>query len=171
MELVKSAKDIFYSECDIVVRRSEVDDAEKLAFKLSEHDKLEAWLIGHNTPLEALKYAYDSSIISMTIEHSGSVVGMLGIIPDEVLGQKACIWFLASDELKDIGRVFLRNAKKIIGGLLEYYPFLYGNIHVENKTSMFWMQYCGCRIEKARPYGVEGSMFHPFSFERIHAST
>lgn len=164
--IVEIKKDVFYEENDIVVRRSKLEDAKRLAPLLSKNDIHEAWAINHSKPLEALERGLDKSIFALTIENKRNIVGMLGIIPDEILGNKACIWFLASDELKDIGRVFLSNAKGIIDILLSYYPYLYNYVHIKNDKSILWMKWCGFKIEEPKPVGIENEMFHYFSIER-----
>lgn len=158
--------EIFYSMNGIVARRSRLADAKILAPKLSEHDKHEAWAVSHLKPLEALELGLKSSIFAFTVENNGNVIAMGGIIPDDVLGNRAQIFFLASDELSEIGRVFLSNIKSILNILFSYYKILYNYVHVDSKKSIQWMVWAGAKIFDPEPFGIENEMFHYFEFRK-----
>lgn len=153
-------QEIFYELNEIVVRRSKMDDVVSLAPMLSNSDIHEAWVLNHSKPLEALVRCMNNSILAITVEKEGNIIAVGGIIPDEILGKKACVWFVATDGIKEIGRLFLLNARKIIDIFLSYYPCLYTHVHHLNMNSIAWMKFCSFKFEEAKPYGVENELFH-----------
>lgn len=155
----------FYDKDGIIVRRAIKDDVEFLCDKLRQSDVNEVWASSHKTPEEALTYSLDKSIFALTIVNSNPI-GMFGIAPDIILGDKASVWFLASDELESIGRRFIKNSRRFIDIMLDYYPYLFNFVDERNQESIKWLRLCGATIEEPQPYGKENLPFRYFYFER-----
>lgn len=156
---------IFYNECGIVVRRSEYTDCGWLASKLSEAESDEAWALCHQRPIDLLIESQDNSDLCLTIEHQGEMVGMFGVMKSDKLAT-GIIWFIATDEIKNMGRIFLRRAKDFISLMHEHYPMLENYVHSKNKASILWMRFAGAKVNDPIPYGVEGELFHKFEFNK-----
>lgn len=159
-------REVFYSENNLIVRRSGFDDLVHLSQRMSEDNMEELWVAHHLTPRAAVEMALKTSVMALTIEHEGKPVGIFGIRAEKVLGNKAEVYFLVTVDFDKIGRIFLRHAKKFIEMFLEFYPYLDGMVYMKNTKSIFWMKYCGCKMDEPVAYGIEGKQFQHFWFEK-----
>lgn len=157
--------DEFYKEDGIVVRRSKLSDIDAMKDRLRESDVKEIWASHNHRPEEAIRRCVEDTLLSCTIEN-GRPIGIFGISTDQVLGNKATIWMLATDDLNKINRRFVRNSRVFVLMMLRFYPLLENFVHVNNKKSILWLRWLGAVIEEARPYGCEGELFHRFYFLR-----
>lgn len=159
-------KDIYYEKGTVIVRRSKPSDVDRLAPHLRQSDVEEIWASNRIKPYEALSEGLTSSIFCLSIENNGRVICMFGINPLSVVGDKAVVWMLASNELDKIKIKFLKHSKEFVNMMLSFYPYLFNYVDVRNKKSIEWLKFCGANIEEAKSFGVEESLFHYFSFER-----
>ena len=157
---------VFYKQNDIEVRSSFPSDVDILCHSLRKSDEEEIWASHNLTPWDGLHYGMTESLISLTITSKGKPIGMFGIRPDSYMGEKATIWFLASDELDSIKLRFLKHSKRFVKMFLSFYPYLYNYVDTRNKSSIEWLKFCGANIQNAMPYGVMAQPFHYFYFER-----
>jgi len=155
----------YYNQDGIRVRSSTKADVAYLKDHLRESDKQEIWASHNKTPEESLKIGLQKSIFCCTVENSNPIA-MFGIVPENILGQEASVWMLATDDLKKIKRRFARNSKVFVHMMLEYYSYLYNFVDDRNKESIKWLKYLGAKFEEPRPYGKEGKPFRFFSFRR-----
>lgn len=164
--MLQTEKEIFYNEGEILVRRSSFGDLKSLSDNMSLENTEELWMSAHHTPRSALEVALNKSVMALTIEHEGKPVGIFGIMTDNLLGEKAEIYFLVTEDFEKIGRIFLRHCRKFIDMFLEFYPTLYNYAYCNNTKSIFWMKYCGARFEQPEVYGIEGRLFSLFFFTK-----
>ena len=157
---------ISYNQNGIIVRESNFYDVVAMHKNLRESDVLEVLASHNHTPEEALHSCIKDGGFSYTIEVTGQPVGIFGINPDTILGNRATIWFLATDGIDKIRRRFLMNSGKFIKIFLEHYSYLYNWVDSRNESSVEWLKFCGAKVEEAKPYGVEGKPFRYFYFER-----
>ncbi len=156
---------LFYEDKNIRVRRAEKNDVEYLKDHLKEEDINEIWASNNVTPEEALSSGIDKSIFCCTIEN-GHPIGMFGINPKSVLGDRATIWLLGSEELKKYQYRFVKYSRKFIEMMLGFYPYLDNYIDVRNKASIKWLKFCGAKFDKPEAYGKEQKLFRHFYFRR-----
>ena len=156
--------DLYYDLNGIIVRRSTMQDVEYLKDKLRQSDIDEVWSSHRHTPEQSLRLSLEKSILALTIEDKGKPVSMFGINPESVLGNKAVIWFLSSDEIKNIKTRFVRNCRAFINIFLEYYPMLYNFCDKRNIDAMNWLEFCGARFGDT--VKINDVDFSYFSFER-----
>lgn len=156
---------IYYSKDNVMVKDSCLDDAERLAPNLRKSDIVEIWASNHHEPLEALKKSLNS-LYCMTIFIEDEPIAMFGIHTNELIGEQASIWLLASDRLNEMKMRFLRQSKKFIGFFLDKYPYLCNFVHSDNIDSILWLRFCGANIYDPQPYGLDKSMFRFFEFKR-----
>ena len=157
---------IYYDQNNIIVRRAFPSDADMLANKLRKSDTNEVWASHNFTPWDAIYSGISNSILSLTITNKGSVVGCFGINAESMLGKKAIIWFLSSDELDKIEYRFLRHSRRFVKMFLALYPFLFNYVDVRNKKSIRWLKYCGAKLDKPQPFGVMNKPFRYFYFQK-----
>ncbi len=137
-----------------------------LAGKLRKSDINEVWASHNFTPWDAVYYGITESTMALTITNKGSVVGCFGINAESMLGKKAIIWFLSSQELDKIEYRFLRHSKKFVKMFLNLYPYLFNYVDVRNKCSIRWLKYCGAKLNKPELYGIMSKPFRYFYFEK-----
>ena len=164
--MLQMEKEIFYSENNIIVRRANHSDIPVLSQRMSEENMEELWVAHNLSPRHALEIALKTSVMALTIEHEGNPVGIFGIRTDNILGQKAEIYFLVTDDFGKIGRIFLRHARRFIDIFLEFYPYLDGMVYERNVASIFWMKYCYAVVEEPVAWGIEGKLFSHFYFRK-----
>jgi hypothetical protein len=156
---------IYYEKDGIRVRTSVKKDAEYLHDKLRKSDVEEVWKSHHHTPKEALERSTNNSIFCLTIENCVPI-GMFGICPEQLLGDKASIWMLGSDDINKITYKIVRECRNFIKKMLEYYPYLHNFVDAENKKSIQWLKWMGATMSEPKPYGAEQKMFIYFYFRR-----
>lgn len=150
---------IYYEQDGIKVRDALPTDM----FQLRESDINEVWASHHHKPEEALRQSIEQSFLCYTIEN-GNPVASFGLVPENIISNKATVWMLASEDLNKIKIRFLINCKKFINLMLEYYPYLYNYVDDRNKKSIEWLLFLGAKMEDPRPYGTDKLPFRYFYF-------
>jgi hypothetical protein len=161
----KCRQDFLYSQNGIVVRKSVKSDLDALKDNLRQSDVVEIKASHGVTPEQALTRGLEKSIWSCTIEN-GRPIGVFGLNPESIMGYKAVVWFLATDDLDKIQRRFLRHGRYFVNMMLDFYPFLENHVHSENKKAINWLKWLGANIGQPEPLGINGEMFHHFYFDR-----
>lgn len=150
---------------EIIVRPSVQEDVSYLAEHLRQSDINEIWASNHIKPQDALEQGIDGSIYCRTAEN-GNPICIWGIAPVYIVGDSATVWMLATDDLEKYKVKFIRESRKYINEMLEFYPMLFNYVDARNLKSIAWLKMCGATMLDAQPYGVEGLPFHYFFFER-----
>ena len=150
---------------EIKVRKSESKDVGHIAKHMRASDVHEIFASDHKTPEQALKEGMEKSIYVRTIQNSVPIA-VFGICPTHILGDKATIWCLGTDDIDKMKITFLRHNKEYLDEMLSYYPRLENFVHSKNTKSIQWLRFLGATIEEAKPYGAEQELFHRFFFER-----
>jgi len=156
---------MIYNDGKIKVRKAEKSDIEHIASNMRESDIEEIWASHHEEPKKALESGLESSIFACTIEN-GVPIAMFGICPYNIIGDTASIWMLATDDLNKMKKTFVKNNKKIIDIMLEYYPILENYVDARNEQSIKWLKLCGAEMDEPVPFGVEQLPFRHFTFRR-----
>jgi len=159
---------IYYKSKLAIVRDSVIDDVFELARTMRPADKAEIWKSNHRTPESALVSGYTNSAICMTIERKESPIAMFGAVPYAIMSRVASVWLLASPELNNVQRTFIKYSRSFIDLMLSSYPILENYVDVENKQSIRWLKWCSAEFGPAVIYGVEQQLFHYFRFRRNH---
>lgn len=150
----------------VLVRNSIVSDIKPIAEGMRKSDKDEIWVSSRHSPLEALTDGYRKSIICYTVLYNNIPVAMFGCAPKNLLGDTAIVWLLATTGLCNCRREFLRYDRVFVKYMLSYYSHLSNMADMRNKESIKWLRRLGAKISEAVPFGKEGLLFHPFSFDR-----
>jgi len=150
---------------EIRVRKSVKGDLRDIADRMRNADKKEIWASNNIAPLEALIKGLDNSVYCRTVEN-GRAILMFGVAPEDILGNRAAVWMLSTDDLDNIKIHFLRNCRKYVDEMLEYYEYLENYVDCENTKCIQWLKFLGANIDEPAPYGVEGKLFRHFSFTK-----
>lgn len=100
----------------------------------------------------------------MTITHKEKPVAMFGIIPKDM--SSGILWMLTTNELNNIGRLFVRNCKEWFKEMLEIYPILDGFVDLRNKESIRWLTYIGVTWGDFKTMGIDNMTFKSFNFRK-----
>jgi hypothetical protein len=157
---------IYYEKANTTVRSSKLSDADYLAPRLRESDRKEIWASNHVTPHKGLYEGIKNSVLCLTVEYKKEVVAMFGIHAEDLTGNKAIIWLLASDKLECMKITFIRLSRRFVDMMLSFYPFLFNYVHTKNTKSIAWLKVINAKIDEAKPYGLDQENFHYFSFSR-----
>lgn len=156
----------YYNKNGIVVRTSILKDVYYLSTRLRASDIDEIWASHNAVPHEALNRGFENSILCLTIEDNGDPICMFGVVPLNIISDKATIWMLGSDGIDRIKIRFIRNNRKIINELLDVYSHLSNYVSVDNFKSLQWLRWLGASFDAPVIYGIEGKLFQRFWFER-----
>jgi hypothetical protein len=141
-------------------------DVDFFKHRLKKMDIVEMKRSHNFTPEEGVKLSFEKSLVAMTVTDGWPLI-CFGINPLSLLGDKAILWLLSTERIKDINIRFVRNCRKFINYFLEMYPILVNYVDSDNKITLDWIKFLGGEIDKAEPYGYEQRPFHKFTFRRI----
>ena len=156
----------YFKKDDVMVCDSIRKDIARVADNMRGSDVAEIWASSNYKPGEALWKGYEESFKCLTILKDDQAIGMFGIHPNNFIGKTATIWLLATKELDDISRKFLKASRWFINMFLEFYPVLYNWTDSRNEPALKWLRFCGAVINEAVPYGVDQKPFHYFELRR-----
>lgn len=148
-----------------------VPSKEAHAYELATHmrvpDKQEAWAAMHHSPAMAILYSLEASKNSLTGLADGRVVCMFGVGSATVLSLTGVPWLLATKELENHGRAFIRRNKRELLKMSRGYNLLRNYVDARNLVSIRWLRWLGFTVLPPEPFGVEELPFHPFEM-RFH---
>ena len=147
-------------------------DALVLAPRLRKPDVVEVTAMG-STPFKALMQSFELpnaevyTILETKSETQESkVIAMFGVADSVEVPEYGVPWMLASSDLEDYSRPFLRYCKDWIKKLEDKYDVLYNMVHCKNAQGMRWLQWCGFDIKTSRTYGAGSEDFYLFIREK-----
>ncbi len=152
-----------YNQNNITITDAVYEDVVDLVPILKEADVSELKALGQE-PMDALTESFKASVQVYTVKVYGKVIAMFGLNPVDLLGNKAMIWFVSSDDLTFISKRFLRNSRKFIAEALEQYDLLYNWVDVRNEKAVQWLAWLGAHLDMPTAYGVNGEKFYYFTF-------
>lgn len=80
----------------------------------------------------------------------------------------AVVWMMGTDQIRHHYRFFVRNSKESLASLMDSLELdvLFNFTHIDNHVHHRWLGWLGARFYDARPYGVNGEQFIPFTINR-----
>jgi hypothetical protein len=130
-----------------------------IASNLREADSIEVALMS-NQPYESMSMAIEFDTQTFTLlSKDKTPCAMFG--SGDWRQDEGYIWMLATDEVMDYWRDFLRFSRPWINKLTTHYPKYSNLVHKENHVSLRWLLWCGARLE--REVEIEGETFYYFS--------
>jgi len=144
-------------------RTSTLEDAEYLGPRLREADKEEIKAASGSDPVTALVNSFNQSNPCNTmLTPSGEPVGMFGLCPT-VDGMAGAVWALATDELLNHRKTFMRFSKQWIIAANDIYPVLFNFVDARNSVHIRWLRAMGfIFINRHLSYGTERREFIEF---------
>lgn len=118
----------------------------RIALRMREADRIECGARGRN-PKQALRLALRSSSWALTAMVDGKPEAMLGIAPVSIVSDKACPWFLGTDEVYRRGRDMLRLGRHVIAQMHEHSRRLENSVSADNDRAIALLLRWGFTIE------------------------
>lgn len=135
-------------------------DCQELALTMREEDKREIWHFARFSPLDALLSGLLGSSKCWAVEWDGRVIAMFGVCPqDDLVGQP---WMLASDELKEIAKPFVRECRTYVEEMFDGFQVLTNHAWSKNDIHIQWLKWLGFQFFEAKPMGFDNELFYEF---------
>jgi hypothetical protein len=147
------------------VRLATRADAIDLAPRLRKEDVEE---IAHGTGLPpelALRYSLGVSNIAYAVVWRDRVVALFGITEWLHWGEgrgPGSPWMLASEELKDIRKSFLRHCRGYVERWLDVHGHLENQVWAKNEVHIQWLKWLGFQFDEPKPLGINNELFMRF---------
>jgi hypothetical protein len=157
---------IFYDDGEVMIRTTVPEDVEQMKDRLREFDVNEIWASDAHTPAEALRHGIKLSAICHTALYKGRPVAMFGVCPCALIGDKAVIWMLGTDEIDQIKKRFMRLSRSAVRFFLSVYPHLENWVDARYLKTIKWLTWLGAEFEAPAPHGPQGMPFLKFTLKR-----
>lgn len=148
-------------ECKPFVREAKLMDTAYLSFNIREEDKKEIWHLARKSPQQAFMDGFHFSDFPYVIEHNTKPIAMFGVV--EISPTLGCPWMLATHDLKDIKKDFLRECKDYVDRMHDKYETLCNVVWSKNHTHIRWLNWLGFQFQEPEPMGPDKELFIPFS--------
>tara|TARA_R100001129_G_scaffold104546_1_gene71469 strand:+ start:470 stop:940 length:471 start_codon:yes stop_codon:yes gene_type:complete len=149
------------------VREATESDAIILAPFLREMDCIEITAVSGKNPLEGLLdvFSAPNAKVHSIVQNDGTIMGIFGVTDCAHGSGYGVPFLLASNQLEQHSKEFLRHCKKWVKELESEYPCLYNFIHTQNFVAMRWLQWCGFEVKQEVEYGIGKEPFYLFMKE------
>lgn len=71
-----------------------------------------------------------------------------GLIPPTLLSNRAYLWLLTTDIVAEHKFLFVRYSQRYVEQMLQKYPEIYGEVHIDNHNAKRWLRWLGAILEK-----------------------
>lgn len=159
-------KSILYRDNDFIIRKSKEEDIDYLSNNLRDSDIQEIWDSHNKKPRESLEICLESAVLSLTAEYRNKPVFIFGLYTESLIGTKAVVWMLATDDINMLKMKYIKIGKNFINFMLSLYPCIYNYVSLENKKAIKFLRFLGANFSPPCKYGVERKLFQYFYFER-----
>ena len=149
---------MIYNNNNWTVDFAERNDCRELARDLRDIDKYEIYAVGGDTPLEGVVKSYERSLYCYTVKHEGKVIMMFGVCPIQTLSQQYCCWCLATNEIKNTNKEFLRACRDFVNTLADKFGIMINWVAKENAVAIRWLKWCGFEVGEPKRHGLHGEI-------------
>lgn len=139
-------------------------DCWQLAAQMRELDAFEMRALGLE-PAKAIQMAYADAIMRTTYFVDGEIAAMVGL-GGTLLSDIGFPYLLTANGIEAAPFAVLREAKKNVVQMLAVKRVLEGEVLSSYSGAVRLLRAIGFKIEKPRPFGVNGEMFSRFFMER-----
>lgn len=148
----------------VSIREARIDDIVPLSESLRLEDAVESIRQGNATCTDALVDSFGQSELRFTLEKDGKPVAMFGLMSTTLLGNRAWIWLLGTNELATIKKTFCKLSRKVVEQFLNQYPILTAQVDSRYEATHRWLEWLGAK--KGITYKHNGFEFNDFNIER-----
>lgn len=143
-----------------------LEHVEEIAPRLREADVQEVYAASHLDPLTALRRSLVVSRNPKIGTADGLACCIFGVAAPSVLSETGVPWLLATPEITQHARAFLRMSHDYVASMRADYEVLRNMVDARNKDAIKWLRWLGFRIDPAIPFGPDKMPFHPFEMRR-----
>lgn len=90
------------------------------------------------------------------------VACIFGVTGASLLSETGYPWLIGTDLIEQHAKAFLKRNRKMVGVMLERYPYLTNYVDVRNAKSIQWLRWLGFAILPAAAFGLYRMPFHKF---------
>lgn len=144
------------------VRDAVFSDCFDLAPRLRSEDVQEIKYASGSSPLTALEMSYNASSKCWAVVFNEKVIALFGVCKQDTWGVP---WMLASDELKDIRKSFLRECREYVQKMGEGCAYLTNFVWIGNEVHIKWLHWLGFKFLEPVEYGKANMLFRQFYME------
>lgn len=137
-----------------------------LAPEVRQADADEVWAAEHKTPEQALLHGVADSSDPRAGLVNGRVVCVFGVGQLTLASDWGIPWMLASAEVEQHARAFLRMNIAYVREIRSQYRMLLNYVDARNIMAVRWLRWLGFRVKPAVPYGIDELPFHLFDMRR-----
>ena len=147
----------------VSIRPSIEEDIATVAANLRADDVEEVLAQGYASAEAALSASYNDSTVRFTLAKNGRPIAMFGLCPTTILGNKAQMWMLGTNEICSVKKSFCRYSLKVIKYFASQYPILSAQVDGRYIKAHRWLEWMGAI--KGKPYKLNsGIEFNDFFF-------
>lgn len=141
-------------------------DAEYVAERLREADRVEVYEATRRSPEDALTSSIKRSDRTATIRFDGSPMAIFGVGKPTILSDVGVPWMLGTDELPKHARELLPHGPRVVQNMMRGHEVLRNMVHDENRASIRWLKSMGFRMSEPAKVGWRGGMFRMFEIRK-----
>ena len=140
-----------------------------IAEHMREEDKAEIWYLSGSTPTQSLTNGLRESEVCYTVLIDDTPALMFGIVERTLLSRTGTVWMLGTDDIHKIrfGRREFTLMWRRLMNLARGYHLIDNYVHVDNETSIKWLEFMGFAFDEAQPMGLFQQPFQHFEM-RLH---
>lgn len=127
-----------------LMREDDLDEI--LSLDLRKADKEEAWASTGMSPAEALILSIKSAMLTWVVVHEDKIEAVFG------LSYEGAPWFVATDKFKEFSYSFAKQAKEVVGLMLEICPKLANYVDSRHHESIKFLKWLGFDVDEEHPY-------------------
>ncbi len=134
-----------------------------IAAKMRRADRLELRASRRRPRLVLLEESLAASSEAWVVTENGVPFLVWGLVKTGgILGIRGVPWLIATDRLVPYSLKFLRRCRPWVEHLKRDVFYLENYVHSENELSIFWLKWCGFKIETEVPILINNEIFYRF---------
>lgn len=151
----------------VSIEKATMAHAGYIAANIRPEDAAEIWASSMQTPLQAmltgLKYS-DEVLVGLV---NNQPVCMWGVAGDSFIGKVGIPWMVATKQLDDYAKIFIRRCRAGLLEITKNYDTLVNYVDARNVKTIRWLKYMGFKFETpAEAGGFFKLPFYKFTMRR-----
>lgn len=132
----------------INIRKAHFVDIVAISGRLREQDEKEIIEAGNSSVAESLRYSLSRSLVSYCVDIDGIPQALFGLVPDSLLGETACVWFLGTKEMSKIKKSFVKKSREVVNYWLTQYSILWNIFPKSYVETCRWLSAMGAEFKE-----------------------
>ena len=143
-----------------------VDHVIELALNMRVEDQNEIWAAAHFTPWEALVSSISFTDIPYAGLADGKVLCIFGVGTRSLMSNKGVPWMLSTNLVSDHMRAWARGSRTAFEYMTRNINSLENYVDARYTSAVRWLAWLGFTVHPAEAYGMDGTPFCKFTWER-----